>query len=120
MSSRLGWISPLAAGLLVAGCGNGTGPAGASLTVTNNTASATLTLDGRVSPTVVIPAGRSTCARFAATTDTIQFTITIDTGGAAPVAEGFSWVTATDPHLTIIAADLTGSVALAEGPGGSC
>lgn len=119
---RFRWIAAyvLAKGLL--GChGDVTGPVGAaSLTVTNQTASATLALDVASNPTVTIPAGTSTCKRFASTSDTTVFTITINTSGAAPVSEDFSWVTATDPHWTVIAADLSGAVALAEGPGGSC
>ncbi len=119
---RFRWIisSVLATGLF--GChGDATGPAGAaSLTVTNQTASATLALDIGSNPTVTIPAGTSTCKRFASASDTTVFTITINTPGAAPVSEDFSWVTATDPHWTVIAADLVGSVGLAEGPGGSC
>jgi len=119
---RFRWIVScvLATGLL--GChGDATGPAGAaSLTVTNHTASALLALDIGSNPTVTIPAGTSTCKRFASTSDTTVFTITITTAGAAPVSEDFSWVTATDPRWTIIAADLAGSVALAEGPGGRC
>jgi hypothetical protein len=119
---RFRWIASciLATGLL--GChGDATGLAGAaSLTVTNQTASATLALDMGSNPTVTIPAGTSTCKRFASTSDTAMFTITINTPGAAPVSQDFSWVTATDPHWTIIAADLSGAVALAEGPGGSC
>ena len=115
------WISTLAAGLLVAGCGgNGTGPGDASLTINNQTTNAALSLDVGSNPTVTIPAGTSTCKRFASTSDTTVFTITINTPGAAPVSEDFGWVTATDPHWTVIAADLSGAVALAEGPGGSC
>ena len=119
---RFRWIVSgiLVTGLL--GChGDATGLAGAtSLTVTNQTTSATLALDMGSNPTVTIPAATSTCKRFASTSDTTVFTITINTPGAAPVSEDFSWVTATDPHWTIIAADLSGAVALAEGPGGSC
>lgn len=118
---RFRWIAAcvLATGLL--GCHGGvTGPVGASLTVTNQTTSATLTLEVGSNPTVTIPAGTSTCKRLASTSDTTVFTITINTSGAAPVSEDFSWVTATDPHWTVIAADLSGAVALAEGPGGSC
>lgn len=68
MTSRTWWVSALVA---IAGS-NGTGPAGASLTVNNQTANATLSLNVGSNPTVVI------------------------------------------------AADLAGSVALAEGPGGNC
>ena len=119
---RFRWIVSciVATGLL--GChGDATGLAGtASLTVTNQTASATLALDMGSNPTVTIPAGTSTCKRFPSMSDTTVFTITINAPGAAPVSQDFSWVTATDPHWTIIAADLSGAVALAEGPGGSC
>ncbi|HYL54533.1 MAG TPA: hypothetical protein VEU73_03035 [Gemmatimonadales bacterium] len=119
---RFRWVVSciLATGLL--GCHRDpTGLAGAaSLTLTNQTANATLTLDIGSNPTATIPAGTSACKRFASTSDTTVFTITINAPGAAPVSEDFSWVTATDPHWTIIAADLSGTVALAEGPGGSC
>ena len=115
------WISALVA-IALLGCGgsNGTGPAGASLTVRNQTASATLSLNVESNPTVIIAAGGSTCERFSLTMDTTAFTVTVSSTGAAPVSQGFAWVTATDPHELIIAADLAGSVALAEGPGGSC
>ena len=115
------WISALVATALL-GCrgGNDTGPAGASLTITNQTANATLSLNVGSNPTVVIAAGKSTCEGFSSTVDTTVFTITVNTTGGAPASQDFDWVTTTDPHVTVIAADLAGSVALAEGPGGSC
>lgn len=116
------WISALVATALL-GCGGngtGTGPGAASLTINNQTTSATLALTVGSNPTVVIAAGKSTCKGFSSTMDTTVFTITVNTTGGAPASQDFDWVTATDPHLTLIAADLAGSVALAEGPGGSC
>lgn len=98
----------------------GTDPRAASLTIDNQTASATLELNVGSNPPVVVAAGKSTCEGFSSTMDTTVFTITVNTTGGAPASQDFDWVTATDPHLTIIAADLAGSVALAEGPGGSC
>jgi len=120
MTSRMRWVSALAATALLGCGGDGTGPVGASLTVENQTASATLSLNVRSNPMVVIAAGKSTCERFSPTMDTTVFTITVNTTGGAPASQDFDWVTATDPHLTIIAADLAGAIALAEGLGGSC
>ncbi|HEV2749817.1 MAG TPA: hypothetical protein VGV12_04760 [Gemmatimonadales bacterium] len=120
MTTQIPWVSAFAATALLGCGGNGTGPTGASLTVNNHTASATLSLDVGSNPTVVIAAGQSICQRFSSTMDTTVFTITVNTTDGTPASQDFDWVTATDPHLTIIAADLSGAVALAEGPGGSC
>ena len=102
------------------GCSSSTGPAGASLTVNNQTSNASLSLDVGSNPTVVIPAGQSLCRPFSLTMDTTVFTITVNATGAPPASQDFSWVTATDPRWMIIAADISGAVFLAEGPGGSC
>ena len=112
--SALAVIAQLACG------GTSTGPGSATLTVNNQTANATVALDVGSSPTVVIAAGKSICKQFSSTTDTTVFTITVNTAGGPPLSQGFSWVTATDPHLTIIAAEISGSVVLAEGPTGNC
>jgi hypothetical protein len=121
VTARTWWVSVLAA-IALLGCrgSNGTGPAGASLTINNQTANATLSLNVGSNPTVVIAAGKSTCEGFSSTMDTTVFAITVNTAGGAPASQDFDWVTATDPHVTVIAADLAGSVALAEGPGGNC
>lgn len=113
-------ISALAVVAQFACGGTSTGPAAASLTVNNQTASATLSLDVGSSPTVVIAAGKSICKPFASAMDTTEFTITVNTAGTPPLSQGFSWVTAIDPHLTIIAAQISGGVVLAEGPTGNC
>jgi len=111
--SALAVIAQLACG------GTSTGPGSATLTLNNET-SATLSLDVGSSPTVVIAAGKSICRQFSSTMDTTVFTITVSTTGGPPLSQGFSWVTAIDPHLTIIAAEISGSVVLAEGPTGNC
>ena len=120
MTKALGWVSALAAITLLGCAGNGTAPATASLTINNQTTNATLAIAVGSNPTVLIAAGKSICEQFSSTMDTTVFTITVNASGASPVNQDFSWVTATDPHLMIIAADLVGTVALAEGPGGSC
>ena len=121
MTTRKWWVSALAA-IALLGCrsSNGTGLASASLTINNQTASATLSLSVGSNPPMVIAAGKSICEAFSSTMDTTVFTITVNTTGGAPASQDFDWVTATDPHVTVIAADLAASVALAEGPGGSC
>jgi len=111
--SALAVIAQLACG------GNSTGVASATLTVNNQTANASVSLDVVSNPTVVIAAGKSICKQFSSTMDTTVFTITVTTTGP-PLSQGFSWVTAIDPHLTIIAAEISGSVVLAEGPTGNC
>jgi len=112
--SALPVIAQLACG------GTSTGLASATLTVNNQTANATVSLDVVSNPTIVIAAGKSICKQFSSTMDTTVFTITVSTTGGPPLSQGFSWVTAIDPHLTIIAAEISGSVVLAEGPTGNC